>query len=158
MSGTQALSNRPKSTVNTAIKTQLTFTKTANGAIWWMWCSTRRSNMSREESISLAKPLPMWVTKFPTISYDDTTTTASVSSCSVSEQKNRNFLNVKKFTAIKQGSQLESLKTAWSRMLHTHSLHGSTGLTCLTVKFSVTSCPLSLVQFRPKFNQFTFWW
>jgi len=42
--------------------------KTANGDIWWMWCSTRASSMSREDSISLAKPLPMWVTKFPTIS------------------------------------------------------------------------------------------
>jgi len=45
----------------------------ANGAIWWMWFSTRTSSMSREDSISLAKPLPMWVTKLPTISYNDKT-------------------------------------------------------------------------------------
>ncbi len=42
----------------------------AKGPIWVMQDSTRSSRISKDESISPSKPLPIWVTRLPTISYD----------------------------------------------------------------------------------------
>lgn len=47
----------------------ITFTNIAKGAILSRCLSTSWYKISKEESVSSSKPLPKWVTKFPTISY-----------------------------------------------------------------------------------------
>lgn len=49
--------------------TCITLTNIAKGAILSRCLSTSWYKISRDESVSSSKPLPKWVTKFPTISY-----------------------------------------------------------------------------------------